>query len=86
METHRIRELLVVSYNHPSTGGEPDHMWTLVDENEVVLSVVKFLGEASSDSDASSTTAKDYDVLLLRRGCRHGGGRGWRAGVNIERR
>ena len=59
-------------------------MGTHIDEDEVVLGVIQLLGEVSSDSDTSSTTAEDNDILR-RRGGRHGMRRGLDVDVNIER-
>ena len=69
--------------NHPSSSGKPNHMWTHVDQDQVVLGVIQLLGEGLSDRDTSTTTAEDDDILRWRRG-RHGEGSGRRADVNIE--
>lgn len=49
--------------NHPSTSGKPNHMRPHVDKYEVVLCVIQFLGEGSSDSYTSAATAENYDIL-----------------------
>jgi hypothetical protein len=46
-------------------------MWTHVDEDEVIPSVIQLLGESKSDGDASATTAEDHHVICWREG-RHG--------------
>jgi hypothetical protein len=57
-------------------------VWTHVDEDEVVLSVIQLLGEGLSDSDTSTTSTENNDVLRWRRG-RHGEGSRRRAGLSI---
>ena len=81
--SYRIRERLIVGDYHPSTSGEPNHVRTHVDEDEVVLSVIQLLREGLSDADTSPTTTEDYDILRWRWG-RHGGRRGRRGGMDIK--
>ena len=42
-ESYRIRKRLIIGDYHPGTGGEPNHVRTHVDEDEVVLGVIQFL-------------------------------------------